>query len=168
MQRNPTSDARFEVRQCPVEGRKSLHTLHPFEPGDTLVSFGAQATFSEPTVHSIQVNASQHILVDPEFLRYTNHSCSPNVAFDLGHMVVTAIQPIRPEDEIVYYYPSTERAMVQPFACTCRSEQCLGWVHGAERLPTATLSRYHLAPHILTLLEERSASTLIPDLLCKA
>ncbi len=168
MKRHCTSDSRFEIREHAADGSRALHTHTNFDPGQTLVHFSPQAILAEPSVHSIQLNASQHILLDPEFLRYTNHSCSPNVVFDVKRMVVCAIEPIRAGDEIVYYYPSTESSMSQPFSCFCKSTRCLGWIHGAAMTPASVLHQYHLAPHIQSLLEERRSIPLVADQLCKA
>jgi hypothetical protein len=144
--------ARFEVRERIRDGHKSLHARRAFAPGDVLERIAARKTLREPAVHSVQLNESEHILLEPQFLEYTNHSCSPNVVFDLDEMVVRAIERILPGDEIVYFYPSTERSMAQPFLCDCGSDNCLGVIRGADYLPTEVLDRYHLATHIRSLL----------------
>jgi SET domain len=150
--RHSTADHRFEVRQRMDDGHKSLHARTAFAPGDVLVRFSARATLAEPAVHTVQLNESEHILLEPEFLEYTNHSCSPNVIFDLDEMVVIAIEAIHPGGEIVYFYPSTESSMSQPFVCNCESDNCLGIIQGADYLPVDVLERYHLAGHIQSLL----------------
>jgi hypothetical protein len=139
---------RLEVRERIQDGRKSLHARRSFAPGDVLERITARQTLSKPEVHSVQQNELEHILLEPQHLEYTNHSCSPNVIFDMDQMAVIAIQAIQPGDEIVYFYPSTELSMAQPFACNCGSDNCLGVIRGAEYLPTEVLDRYHLATHI--------------------
>jgi hypothetical protein len=151
MHRHTTSDARFEILER-RDGHKSLHAQADFQPGETLVRFSPRVILTGPAVHSVQINESDHILLDPEFLEYTNHSCSPNVVFDVSNMVVTAVQPISTGDEIVYFYPSTEASMNRPFSCLCDSEHCLGLIEGAEYLPPSVLDRYHLADHVRTRL----------------
>src|ERR1019366_7885633 len=85
--RHATSDHRFEIRVRPGDGHKALHARRAFAPGDTLLEFTARATLDEPAVHSVQVSQTGHILLEPEFLEYTNHSCLPNVIFDVDQMV---------------------------------------------------------------------------------
>jgi hypothetical protein len=150
--RHSTADHRFEVRERTQDGHKSLHARRAFAPGDVLARFSARATLAEPGVHTVQLNESEHILLEPQFLEYTNHSCSPNVIFDVEEMVVIAIEPIPPGGEIVYFYPSTESSMAHPFECRCESDNCLGTIQGADYLPTHVLERYHLAGHIQSLL----------------
>jgi hypothetical protein len=150
--RHATSDHRFEIRVRPGDGHKALHARRAFAPGDTLLEFTARATLDEPAVHSVQVSQTGHILLEPEFLEYTNHSCLPNVIFDVDQMVVTAVAPIQPGDEIVYFYPSTETSMKQPFFCGCHSAHCLGFIEGADHLPVEVLERYELADHVRSLL----------------
>jgi len=152
MVRHATSDRRFEIRVRPEDGHKALYARSSFAPGDTLVQFTARATLDQPAVHSVQVSETEHILLEPDFLQYTNHSCSPNVVFDVDRMMVAAIVPIRPGHEIVYFYPSTETSMKQPFFCGCRSPRCLGFIQGAGHLPTEILMSYHVADHIRSLL----------------
>jgi hypothetical protein len=150
MHRHATSDARFEIRER-RDGHKSLHARADFLPGETLVWFSPRVTLPEPAVHTIQMNESDHILLEPQFLEYTNHSCSPNVVFDVSRMVVTAVEPIATGDEIVYFYPSTEASMSRPFSCYCDSPHCLGLIEGAEYLAPEVLDRYQLSDHIRTL-----------------
>jgi SET domain len=152
IKRHKTSDPRFEIRERSESGHKSLHARTAHAPGETLARFSARATLSQPAVHTVQISAAEHILLDPAFLEYTNHSCSPNVLFDVEQMVVIAIEPIDPGDEIVYFYPSTETSMSQPFSCRCDSGQCLGLIEGAEYLPDSVLDRYRLADHVRSML----------------
>jgi hypothetical protein len=150
--RHSTADHRFEVRERTHDGHRSLHARTAFAPGDVLVRFSARVTLTEPSVHSVQLNESEHILLEPKFLEYTNHSCSPNVIFDLDEMVVIAVEAIPPGGEIVYFYPSTESSMSQPFVCECGSDNCLGVIQGADYLSVDVLEQYHLAGHIQSLL----------------
>lgn len=152
MVRHTASDRRFEIRTRLEDGHKALHARRAFAPGDTLVEFSARATLDEPTVHSVQVSETEHILLEPEFLQYTNHSCSPNVVLDVERMAVIAIARIEVGDELVYFYPSTETTMKQPFFCGCRSPHCLGFIQGASHLPADVLGRYHVADHVRVLL----------------
>ena len=159
IKRHRTSDQRFEIRERSESGDKSLHARASFATGEILLGFSARATLAEPTVHTVQVSASEHILLEPEFLEYTNHSCCPNVIFDVERMVVMAIQLIQAGDEVVYFYPSTEISMSQPFPCHCDAEHCLGLIEGAEYLPAALLDRYHLADHVRNLLLVRQVGS---------
>ena len=70
-------------------------------------------------------------------------------------MVVTAIAPIRPDDEITFFYPSTEWEMANPFECECGMPECLGTIQGAAFIPRSVLRRYHMAEHIENLLVRR-------------
>lgn len=157
--RHSTADPRFEIGERSSDGHKSLQARKAFGPGDVLVRFSARLTFREPQVHTIQLNDTDHILLEPSFLEYTNHSCSPNAIFDLDEMAAIAIEPIPRGGEIVYFYPSTESSMANPFVCDCGSDNCLGVIRGADYLPAHTLERYYLARHIRNLLLVRELAS---------
>jgi hypothetical protein len=135
-------------------GHKRLTALAAFAPGDTLSAFRG-ITRQKATRYTLQVGVSEHILLEPEILQYTNHSCDPNVVFDVLRMTVRAIRPIAPGDEIVYFYPSTEWDMAEPFVCACGAACCLRRIQGAAHLPPDVLGRYELQPHIQDQLMRR-------------
>jgi hypothetical protein len=155
MMRHKTSDSRFEIRERRIDGHRALHAAATFAPAEVLLRFSARAAFAAPAVHTIQVNEWDHILLDPDFLEFTNHSCSPNVIFDVSRNVVEAVRTIHPGDEILYFYPSTEVSMAQPFACGCGSPDCLRVIRGAEHLDASVLERYFLADHVQSMLADR-------------
>lgn len=147
-----------------ADGGRSLRALVPFARGEVLVAFRAAEEASAPTRHSIQLDAHRHVLMEPDALRFTNHSCDPNVHIDTARMRIVALRRIEPEDEITYFYPSTEWFMAEPFTCRCGSEHCLGRIAGAAELPSAILARYHLAEHIGLLLRKQRPDA-VPQLL---
>ena len=150
--RHPQSDERFEVWEWFPGSHRALHSRVDFTKGETLVHFVAAARLAEPRGLSIQASRSEHILLEPSFLQLTNHGCEPNVFFDVTIGELKALEHIFAGEEIVYFYPSTEWAMAQPFQCQCDSAQCLGKIQGAKFVSKSVLHRYLLAPHIEALL----------------
>lgn len=137
-----------EVWECPITKNKSLHTTVDFFPGEVLSSFGARKFLTQPNYLSVQTDEHQHILLDPEFLQYINHSCDPNVCFDTSNMTVTALSKIEIAEELTFFYPSTEWSMDRGFDCHCRTQDCLGRIQGAAHLPPDILVKYRLSEHI--------------------
>ncbi|MFN7934475.1 MAG: SET domain-containing protein-lysine N-methyltransferase [Bryobacteraceae bacterium] len=115
-----------------------------YRKDETLCSFAWGPMQNEPSVHSIQAGPSIHAEPRPFLLRYINHSCHPNVLFDIEAMVLRALRDIHPGDELSFFYPSTEWEMVQPFQCECGTPQCLRWIAGASAIPANILERYEL------------------------
>jgi hypothetical protein len=138
-----------------TDGSKALYSCAAFKPGDVLAGFDIAEILPEPTRHSIQYSATKHVLVNPDFLQFTNHSCDPNIAVHTKEKYIRAIRPIKPGDEIVYFYPSTEWSMAEPFTCFCQSPHCLTRIRGAAYLPFEILANYHLSDHIAKLLAKR-------------
>jgi hypothetical protein len=137
-----------------ADGEKSLQARVTFEPGDILAQFEISASFPRPTRQTIQCGVSGHGLLVPAFLRWINHSCDPNVVIHTRGMHVRAIRRIEPGDEIVYFYPSTEWSLAEPFQCCCRSPKCLVSIRGAAYLPPDILAEYDVSDHIGVLLAE--------------
>ena len=137
-----------EIWESVQIGDKSLHATTCFEPDDTLVRFFAKEHCRSPNRYSIQLDESNHIILDPEYLQYINHSCQPNAFFDLRKMSLVCIRPISIDDEIVFFYPSTEWSMAQSFQCICGASNCLGYIRGASYLSPDILKQYRLSDFI--------------------
>jgi hypothetical protein len=137
-----------EVRENKAHSHKSFHALKSFRPGDIICEFGARATYKKPTYLTVQVEDDKHILLDPEFLQYINHSCDPNVFFDTNSFLLVCLQPIRKGDEMTFFYPSTEWKMSQPFNCHCGAADCFKKIQGAYYISDKRLEKYRLTDYI--------------------
>ena len=124
--------------------QKGLFALIDFQENEAICNFSAKTIFTEPNYLSIQVSNNKHISLFPEFLQYTNHSCDPNVFFDTSTMSLIAIKKIYAEDELCFFYPSTEIMMAEPFNCNCGAENCLQEIKGALLLSEAVLKCYQI------------------------
>ncbi|MEO1431860.1 MAG: SET domain-containing protein-lysine N-methyltransferase [Cyanobacteria bacterium J06632_19] len=124
-------------------------------PGDTIADFGIKAHLEKPNYLTVQIDDTEHILLEPEFLQYINHSCDPNVFFDTTNMVVTCLKTIEVGEAMTFFYPSTEWSMAQGFDCFCGSENCLKKIQGAAHLSPDIIDNYRFSEHIRKKLEFR-------------
>ena len=129
-------------------GQKSFHALASFYPGDVICPFGSRETMSKPTYLTVQTGIDRHILLEPEFLQYINHSCNPNVFFDTTSLQLICLKEMHAGDEMSFFYPSTEWEMTQPFNCYCESEKCLHHIQGAKHIPEEIIFQYRLTDFI--------------------
>lgn len=146
-----------EVRQNVSNGQNALFALRQYQPGEAIASFAAGTISAEPTYLTVQVAEGKHITLQPEFLQYINHSCEPNVFFNTTTMELVALRPLIAEEELTFFYPSTEWKMDQPFQCYCGHNSCLGEIKGAAFLPKEALSRYRFTDFIQQQLAEQAA-----------
>ncbi len=146
-----------EVRRKSTNGQNSLFVLHSYQPGDRLTTFSAGTISAEPTYLTIQLGTRKHVTFDPEYLQYINHSCDPNVFIDTSAMEVIALKPLKPGDELSFFYPATEWKMIQRFHCYCGSPFCLGEIKGAAFLSKEVLEKYRLTDFIQHQLAKRAA-----------
>ncbi len=146
-----------EVRQKNSNQQNALFVLRPYRAGDDIAEFSAGTISAEPTYLTVQIGIGKHITLQPEFLQYINHSCDPNVFFDTTTMKLVALKDLQPEEELTFFYPSTEWKMTQPFGCYCGSHQCLGNIKGAAYLTKEAIERYRLTDFIQQQLAKRAA-----------
>ncbi|BAZ65276.1 nuclear protein SET [Fischerella sp. NIES-4106] len=137
-----------EVWECSVTQSKSLHTNAEFEDGQIIANFSPKEILDSPSYLTVQIGEHQHIMLDPEFLQYINHSCAPNVFFDTKNRILITLRKIEIGEELKFFYPSTEWSMDRGFNCICQSENCLGYIQGAAHIPLNILTKYKLSQYI--------------------
>jgi len=131
-----------EIRQNILTKQHSLHATTPFNKGKILCLFSAMQVYTEPNPLTVQTGIRSHITLLPEFLKYTNHSCEPNIFFNTTSMELIALKRIDKNEELCFFYPSTEWELAQPFYCYCGSIECLQNVKGAKYLLPAQIKKY--------------------------
>lgn len=137
-----------------ASGEKSLLSNQQFNAGDCISPFYARETLKEPTYLTLQLNDHEHILLGPTFLQYINHSCDPNSFFDTTEMKLIALKEILPNEEINFFYPSTEWEMDQVFLCKCGTPHCLKKIEGAFRLTKKQQDSYKLNNFIIHKIQQ--------------
>lgn len=137
-----------DIMQNSLSGEKSLHAAAFFDAGETVCEFSADKITDTATYLTVQTGEHKHITLNPDFLQYINHSCEPNIFFDTAAMKLIALKEIQPGDELMFFYPSTEWSMAQPFECFCGSTGCLHHIQGAAFLKEADIQRYRLTDFI--------------------
>jgi len=115
------------------------------------------ATPSTKAYSSVQISESAHIELNSDLV-YINHSCDPNLVFDMARFEVRVVKDkeLRKGDSLTFWYPSSEWDMAQPFDCTCGSKDCRGVISGAKDMDEQVLRHYWLNEHIERMLAARS------------
>jgi hypothetical protein len=132
----------------PLTGFRSLITTRPLKKGQVVSAFTHGALHRKPNYLTVQTGEHRHIELAPTFLECINHSCDPNVEFNLERMEVIALKDIPAKKELTYFYPSTEWDMDQSFVCQCKTKRCLGIIQGARYIADEILTHYALSPFI--------------------
>lgn len=146
-----------EMRQRVSDGQNALFATRSFQPGEVIADFSAGTIAAEPTYLTVQVGVGKHITLQPEFLQYINHSCEPNVFFNTTTMQVVALKNIEAEEEMSFFYPSTEWKMTQSFRCYCGNAACIGEIRGAAYLSKEAQEKYRLTDFIQQQLAKQPA-----------
>jgi len=155
MEQNLCIAGLLEATFHPSRNEYALHASRSFDKGEVITLFTYEEEMTAPNQLSLQLNEKTHITLLPDCLKYTNHSCAPNVFFDTVKKQVIAIKPIRTNDELCFFYPSTEWQMATPFDCACGSDACLRVIAGANALSDEQRAGYLFNQHILRLLDKK-------------
>lgn len=139
-----------------------LITDQPFRRGEVIFHISGYRVTEGPTYQTIQVGRDRHI-EELGVIAYLNHSCQPNTVIDVARLDVIAVRDIPAEEELNFFYPSTEWEMDRPFICLCGAPQCVRLVAGARYLSIDTLSRYFINPHIREMIFETLAHSVEVD-----
>ena len=155
--RNMSNHVFAERRQKVSNGQNALFALRPYQAGEVIADFSAGTISAEPTYLTVQVGIEKHITLQPEFLQYINHSCNPNVFFNTTTMQLVALKELVAEDEMSFFYPSTEWKMTQSFECYCGSLYCIGDIKGAAYLSRDAQDKYRFTDFIQQQIARQSS-----------
>ncbi|MBL0233941.1 MAG: SET domain-containing protein [Chitinophagaceae bacterium] len=144
-----------EVRRRLSNDQNALFVTRPFSTGELISDFTAGTIAAEPTYLTVQVGEQKHITLVPEHLQYINHSCEPNVFFDTSTMKLVALRDIKKDEELSFFYPSTEWEMTQSFQCYCGHASCLGTIKGAAFLNEEARKKYRFTDFIQHMLNKK-------------
>ncbi|TVY40239.1 hypothetical protein LOCC1_G006762, partial [Lachnellula occidentalis] len=107
------------------------------------------------TYATVQMGREQHLNLNSDLV-YINHSCVPSVIFDTTSLSILAgPSGLQVNQELTFFYPSTEWDMAQGFSCFCGAPTCRGWISGAKQMQSQQLEGLWLNAHIRGLLEEQ-------------
>lgn len=155
MEQNLCITGLLEATFHPSRNQFALHASRSFDKGENITSFTHEEELAEPNQLSLQLNEHIHITLLPFCLRYTNHSCAPNVFFDTENKQLIALERIETHDELCFFYPSTEWQMATPFDCACGSDSCIQVIAGANALSEKQRAGYLFNQHIYRLFDKK-------------
>ncbi|CDZ97167.1 SET domain [Phaffia rhodozyma] len=128
-----------------------------FKKGDSITKIQGWTREPQKAYSTVQVGVlpTDNIELNTSLL-YINHSCNPNVAFNItsnpDDWYLEALRDLSEGDALSFFYPSTEWEMDRPFKCLCREKNCLGTIDGASKLPRSSLeAQAYISDHIWAL-----------------
>jgi hypothetical protein len=145
-----------EIRKDETSGHLGLFSRKKYSMGDLVINFGSSEILDTPNYLTVQVGVNQHILLSPEYLQFTNHSCNPNLLYNTATMELECLRPISVGDEFTFFYPATEWKMSQKFDCQCGEIGCIGLVQGAADTSFEILKKYKLTNFIQSMLKNKN------------
>ncbi|MFH1184615.1 MAG: SET domain-containing protein-lysine N-methyltransferase [Chloroflexota bacterium] len=131
---------------------RSLTVKRAYGAGEIICPIPSESLYDKPNQFTVQIGIDQHIEVKE--LASMNHACDPSVILDTTRMLVFAARDLQADDELRFFYPSTEWEMSSPFICLCGAANCIHVVAGARFLPVSTLEGHFLNYHIRHLMVE--------------
>ncbi|KAL4925684.1 uncharacterized protein BDV17DRAFT_271577 [Aspergillus undulatus] len=152
----PTHPDRIQVNRSAEAFSNSATSLISLPAGALFAKMTSATPAPKRTYTSVATGEQTQIELNSDLV-FCNHSCAPSLVFDMARMEVRVAEdrPLRKGDALTFFYPSSEWTMVQPFACTCGEDGCLGVIAGASDLSRDVLEKYWLNEHVVQLMEQR-------------
>ncbi|KAF9514064.1 hypothetical protein BS47DRAFT_1485297 [Hydnum rufescens UP504] len=158
---NPSHPDLFKVHFQEGDYSSSLRAARSFKAGENICHIGGYPVTSK-TWRTVQSGIESHFELDSDLV-YVNHSCEPNVIFDISSenkedWNVRAARDISEGTPLEYFYPSTEWDMDRKFICNCKTKTCIGKVEGARYVTIKELeARGFINRHIIGLAYSQDA-----------
>ncbi|MHC8385496.1 SET domain-containing protein [Pseudomonas sp. LB3P14] len=92
--------------------------------------------------HTRQLAPGIHVC-DPHFSGLLEHSCCPNVFFDMSELWLWALKDIQKGDHLTMDFATTEDKLLRQFACCCGCPECREWICGYNEPPNADGQLYY-------------------------
>jgi D-alanine-D-alanine ligase-like ATP-grasp enzyme len=134
---DPTGEHMGIAIRVDADGSQHAVARRHLRAGSVVGPLLAREDAAGPARHTLQAGPGRHIWLWPAPLEFVDHSCAPNVAFDVDGGVVRVLHDVAPNEPLTFFYPATEWQMQSPFACLCGDAACLGQVSGAMFLTEA-------------------------------
>jgi hypothetical protein len=104
-----------------------LYTRKAFNKDEVIISM-KNGYYTDKSYQTVQISEHDHVY-DKDII-YLNHSCDPSVNLKVyktadGKPVLELIasRDLKVDDELTFFYPSTEWDMDEPFNCWCHSSR---------------------------------------------
>ncbi|MFY8128418.1 MAG: SET domain-containing protein-lysine N-methyltransferase [Chitinophagaceae bacterium] len=137
---------------------QALVATSNYAKGAVIEKFTSGLVQNFATYLTVQIGENLHITLQPQHLQYINHSCNPNVFFNTDTFELVALKDIYINDELTFFYPSTEWQMTQPFECNCGHNNCLQYIQGAAFINKNVLNNYRLTSFIQNMLQQNEGN----------
>jgi SET domain-containing protein len=122
-----------------------VFALEPIATGETVAAWGGdvmdRAQFDAQSehrrTHGIQIAEDLYMVgpEEPDPADFANHSCEPNAGI-VGNILLVAMGPIAPGDEVCFDYAMADTDDYDEFVCECGAPRCRRLVTGGDwRLP---------------------------------
>ncbi len=122
----------------------------PLAAGSVVCGFDAAGDAPGPGRHTLQVGQDRHVWLAPGWLAYVQHSCAPNVVFEVDEQPwrLCVLRAIAAGETLAAFYPATELQFAEPFACDCGAPTCLGRIAGASPIGTQRWGQRPMSEHV--------------------
>ena len=136
----------YYVTDCPGRGR-GVYTNRPFQTGEYVMTFTGHKTHIDQIsdfTHYLQIAPDVFMSPSGNADDFVNHSCDPNCAlyFEGDALVLRAIRPIAPGQELFFDYGTIMFSEPTTFECTCGSSFCRGIIGNYYSLPEELKQKY--------------------------
>ncbi len=147
-----------DVGSVDKAGQRAVFCSSPIGTGELVAAWGGHVVDGRTLTYegeqarrlALQIEEDLYIVSTAEGPSdWINHSCDPNTGLS-GQLVLIALRPIAPGEEICFDYAMTDGSRYDEFPCQCGSPTCRGTVTGDDWRIPELWERYgeHFAPYL--------------------
>jgi SET domain-containing protein len=131
---------RLRVDESPMHGR-GVFAREAIPAGEPVILCGGVLKGPEditPTTRALQIAPDKYLVEDPDnpgMDDYINHSCTPNLGYADGSLVLFALRDIAPGEELTWDYSTAINEAGWEVECGCGSSGCRGKIQSYCDLP---------------------------------
>jgi hypothetical protein len=142
---------KLEVRAAPEKGGFAVYAREALTQDEVLAGWGGRVVTLDEVLalprdeqgHTIQIDEALYLapigMEEPADM--VNHSCHPNAGLR-GQVVLVAMRPIAPGEEITFDYAMADSSSFDEFPCACGAPECRGQVSGQDWQRPELWARY--------------------------
>lgn len=153
-----------------ADGSRGVYAVEPLLIGETIAVWGGEVVSLEqvrqlpPELrrYSLQIEEDRYLVTSrPGPGDWVNHSCEPNAGLQ-GQVVLVAMRPIFPGEEVCYDYAMTDGSPYDEFECACGAPTCRQHISGRDWRRPELIRRYegYFSPYLQRRIAQLQAAQL--------
>lgn len=115
-----------------INNQQALYTNATIKQHSIVFDLSKLPVVNTNSRYAITLEPGSYIDTTGDDCRLINHSCEPNMSFNVPKKQFLAVRDICDNEILTFDYLTTEVEMTEPFQCRCSSSKCRGYISGSN------------------------------------